>query len=230
MRKINELIWHCTATPEGREVTVPEVRAWHKARGWSDIGYHRLVHLDGTVSNGRPESLTGAHVAGRNTGTLGYCYVGGVAKDGKTPKDTRTPAQKATMLRLTKEAVAKYRLAKISGHHDYAAKACPCFPARKEYAGLAMNGSVGMPSKDPADLSNSRTVKASGVGGVGVVGTTITEFTSQFESLAYYSDAFKWVFIALTVAGIAWALYARLDDAGKLPDWLGGAVPEGAPQ
>jgi N-acetylmuramoyl-L-alanine amidase len=135
MRAIRELIWHCTATPEGREVLVGEIDRWHKDRGWSGIGYHKVVHLDGSVSEGRPESQVGAHVAGRNTGTLGYCYVGGITKDGKS-KDTRTAAQKATMLRLTKEAIAKYRLKLVSGHRNYAAKDCPCFDARAEYAHL----------------------------------------------------------------------------------------------
>jgi hypothetical protein len=137
-RKINELIWHCTATPEGREVSAAEIDRWHKQRGWSGIGYHKVVHLDGSVSEGRPESKIGAHVAGRNTGTLGYVYVGGVDKAMK-PKDTRTAAQKATMLRLTKEAISKYGLKLVSGHHDYAAKACPSFPARKEYASLIVS-------------------------------------------------------------------------------------------
>lgn len=137
MRKIDELIWHCAATPEGREVSVEEIRQWHLDRGWRDIGYHKLVHLDGTVSEGRPESEIGAHVRGHNTGTIGYCYVGGVdANDVKKAKDTRTPQQKKTMLRLTKAAIKKHDLKRVSGHHDYAAKACPSFPARAEYAHL----------------------------------------------------------------------------------------------
>jgi hypothetical protein len=140
-RPINELIWHCTATPEGRETTVAEIDRWHKARGWSGIGYHKVVHLDGSVSEGRPESQVGAHVANRNTGTIGYVYVGGTEKGNvKKAKDTRTPAQKRTMERLTIEAVAKYRLKKISGHSDYANKACPCFNASAEYSHLLAGG------------------------------------------------------------------------------------------
>jgi len=222
MRKINELVWHCTATPEGREVSVKEIDAWHRQRGWNGIGYHKVVHLDGSVSEGRPEKSVGAHVAGRNANTLGYVYVGGVAKDNKTPKDTRTEAQKETMRRLTREAIAKYKLTKVSGHRDYAAKACPSFDAAKEYA-LYVEGARGMPSKDPADLSQSRTLKGGVTSGFGVAGTALTEATGQFEALSYYSETFKWMFIALTVAGILWAVYARLDDAGRLPKWLGGS-------
>lgn len=147
MRDIHELIWHCTATPEGRPVTVAEIDAWHKARGWKGIGYHKVVYLDGTVHDGRPESEVGAHVEGHNEGTIGYVYVGGT--DAKiVPKDTRTPAQKATMLRLTQEAIAKYNLKKVTGHREYAAKACPCFDAYGEYNHL-ITGSVPTPQNSP---------------------------------------------------------------------------------
>lgn len=156
MRRIDELIWHCTATPAGREVTVAEIDRWHKARGWSGIGYHKLVHLDGSVSEGRPESKIGAHVAGRNSRTLGYVYAGGVdAANKKRARDTRTPAQKATMLRLTREAVERHGLTRISGHNEYANKACPCFPARAEYAHLLNLPLDGMPEIDPGTTTRS---------------------------------------------------------------------------
>ena len=45
MRKIDKIIVHCTATPEGRHTTVEDVRRWHLDRGWSDIGYHFLIYL-----------------------------------------------------------------------------------------------------------------------------------------------------------------------------------------
>lgn len=140
MREIRELIWHCTATPEGREVSVKEITAWHKARGWKTIGYHYVVHLDGTVENGRDVSEVGAHVEGHNTGTIGAVYVGGTDAKG-VAKDTRTAAQKEAMLHLSKELTGKYKLKKITGHREYAAKACPCFDAYAEYNHLA-TGSV----------------------------------------------------------------------------------------
>lgn len=214
MRKINELIWHCTATPEGREVSAREIDRWHRERGWAGIGYHKVVHLDGSVSEGRPESRVGAHVAGHNTGTIGYVYVGGVEKDGKTPKDTRTKAQKKTMERLTREAIAKYGLTKVSGHHDYAAKACPCFPARKEYARLLLNREVGMPSKDPARLGKSRTLAGAGTTGLGILGSVASEAAEKIEPLAYYSDYIGMLFLILSLVGIGVVVYARLNDAG----------------
>lgn len=126
-RSIDEIIFHCTATPEGRDVTAADVRAWHRAQGWSDIGYHYLVRLDGTIEMGRPEAKIGAHVIGHNTGTLGVVYAGGVDVDWQ-PKDTRTAAQKAALILVRDALRAKYpAIKKVSGHRDYAAKDCPSF-------------------------------------------------------------------------------------------------------
>ena len=149
MRPIHTLVWHCTATPEGREFSRADIDKMHRARGFKKIGYHKLIHLDGSVSDGRDESEIGAHVAGHNTGTIGYSYVGGVDKNNKA-KDTRTEAQRATMLRLTKEAIAKYKLRAVLGHRDLSPdkdgdgqvephewiKMCPCFDVVPEYGFL----------------------------------------------------------------------------------------------
>lgn len=133
MRKINEIIVHCTATPEGRDVSVDTIRQWHKQRGWKDIGYHYVVMLDGSVKDGRPISQVGAHVSGHNTGTVGVVYVGGVAKDGKTAKDTRTAAQKEGLMWICRFLIEKYpTITRITGHNQYAAKACPSFDVRKD--------------------------------------------------------------------------------------------------
>ncbi|MGO4672999.1 peptidoglycan-binding protein [Bosea sp. 2YAB26] len=135
-RAIDEIIIHCTATPEGRPVSVETIRGWHKAQGWKDIGYHWVVLLDGTVAPGRPEAEIGSHVAGHNTGTLGVVYVGGVAADGKTPKDTRTPAQEAALLAHVKALIARYpTVKKVTGHNAYSSKACPSFDVRKDELG-----------------------------------------------------------------------------------------------
>lgn len=133
-RPVNEIIIHCAATPEGRDVSVETIRAWHKQRGWNDIGYHYIVLLDGTIKEGRPVSKTGAHVHNRNKNTIGIVYVGGVDKSGKA-KDTRTPAQKDALLWLTKNLAKMYNVSLISGHNQYAAKACPSFDVRTDKLG-----------------------------------------------------------------------------------------------
>lgn len=136
MRTINETIVHCTATPEGRPHTVKDIDAWHRARGWSGVGYHRVVGLDGERWQGRADAAIGAHVEGRNTGTLGLVYVGGVAKDGKTAKDTRTAAQKIALEEELHDHIQRFRISKISGHNEYAARACPSFAVPPLYGGL----------------------------------------------------------------------------------------------
>jgi len=127
MRKITEIIIHCTATPEGRATTVADVTAWHKQRGFTTIGYHYLIGLNGEVWKGREENIMGAHCQGHNEFSIGVCYVGGLAKDGKTAKDTRTAAQTSSLMQLLKDLKLRYPGATIHGHNEYAAKACPSF-------------------------------------------------------------------------------------------------------
>lgn len=129
-RTIRRIIVHCTATPEGRAVSVADIRRWHvQGNGWRDIGYHYVIDLDGVIHAGRPEAEAGAHVAGHNADSLGICYVGGLDAAGRHPKDTRTPAQTAALWRLIDDIQARHggRLA-VRGHNELAAaKACPSF-------------------------------------------------------------------------------------------------------
>ena len=136
MRKITEIIVHCSATPEGKDFTVADITRWHRQRGFRTIGYHYVVYRDGSVHTGRQEGEIGAHCTGHNACSIGICYIGGVAADGKTAKDTRTPEQRKALLMLLRRLRAKYPNAKIHGHRDFAAKACPSFDATKEYADL----------------------------------------------------------------------------------------------
>lgn len=133
MRPITEIIIHCSATPAGREVTVADIDAWHRKRGFKGIGYHYLVTLDGTVCTGRPLRQTGAHCLGHNEESIGVCYAGGLDGKGR-PADTRTPQQKQALLKLIGELRARFPRARVHSHRDFAAKACPCFDATAEYA------------------------------------------------------------------------------------------------
>lgn len=135
MRDIRQIIVHCTATKEGREVSVEEIDSWHRAQGWNGIGYHYVVKLDGRICRARSEEKVGAHCLGVNATSIGVVYVGGLDSDGK-PRDTRTEAQKAGLLEILARLMAKYPYARIYGHRDFAEKACPCFDAGKEYARL----------------------------------------------------------------------------------------------
>lgn len=132
-RPIDEIVLHCAATPEGKDFLVGDIRAWHRQRGFSDVGYHYVVYRDGRIVEGRPIGQIGAHCAdsGKNRGTIGVCYIGGVAADGKTPKDTRTPEQRSSLLWLCEQLAARHRgIVRITGHNQYAKKACPSFDVR----------------------------------------------------------------------------------------------------
>lgn len=135
-RKITEIIVHCTATKEGQHYTIEDVRRWHmQGNGWKDIGYHYLVYLDGTIVSGRPIAQVGAHCSGHNANSIGVCYVGGVDVNGKA-KDTRTEAQKRSLVELLSMLRRSFPQAKIYGHRNFANKACPSFDAKTEYSNI----------------------------------------------------------------------------------------------
>jgi N-acetyl-anhydromuramyl-L-alanine amidase AmpD len=144
---MNTIVIHCSATKEGKEYDREDIKKWHLARGFKDIGYHFVIKLDGSIELGRPLNQVGAHVKNANTGTIGICYIGGLDSNGK-PKDTRTPEQKKSLVELIntiKESIPTIKA--IKGHRDYSKdlnkngridpseyiKACPCFEVKDEY-------------------------------------------------------------------------------------------------
>ena len=136
MRKITEIIVHCSATPEGQNFTAEDIDRWHKQKGWQGIGYHYVIELDGSVHKGRNEEVIGAHCLGHNAYSIGVCYIGGLDKWTKAPKDTRTDAQKRALIDLLKSLKEKYPNAIVYGHRDFSKKDCPCFDAKNEYKNI----------------------------------------------------------------------------------------------
>jgi N-acetylmuramoyl-L-alanine amidase len=137
MRQIDKIIVHCSATREGENFDVAEIRKWHvEGRGWSDIGYHFYIDLYGEIHKGRDIAKIGAHCKGHNRNSIGICYCGGVEADGKTPKDTRLDCQKEALTAVLRTLKAMYPNAVIHSHNDFANKACPSFDATKEYENL----------------------------------------------------------------------------------------------
>lgn len=144
-RRITELIVHCSATPEGMDYTVAEIRRDHIRQGWSDIGYHYVIDRYGNVYNGRDVDIIGAHCAtgNHNQHSIGICYIGGLENRQGVPynklkaKDTRTEEQKNALLTLLIDLKKLYPEAKIYGHHDFEPhKDCPSFNAKEEYRRL----------------------------------------------------------------------------------------------
>lgn len=132
MREIDKIIIHCSATPEGRDVTVEEIDRWHKERGFTAIGYHYVITLDGQVHKGRAEEIKGAHCQGHNSKSIGVCYVGGCDKN-MNPKDTRTFEQIVGMNWLIDLLKKRYPNATVHGHNEFSSKSCPCFDVKTEF-------------------------------------------------------------------------------------------------
>jgi N-acetylmuramoyl-L-alanine amidase len=135
VRKLDRIILHCTATPEGRHVDVDTIRVWHKTRGWSDVGYHFIIYIDGSVHVGRAVEKTGAHVAGHNATTIGVVYVGGTDAAGKA-KDTMNERQETAFVNLVKHLRDQFGPLTLHGHNEYAAKACPSFIVKDKFKWL----------------------------------------------------------------------------------------------
>lgn len=133
-RQVVRVVVHCAATPEGRDFRMADIDRWHRAKGWNGCGYHYVVDLDGKIEKGRDLEDLGAHAGVYNRGSIGVCYIGGLDKDGE-PKDTRTAAQKESLLWLLGMLRYLYPGVEIVGHRDLpdVKKACPCFDARREY-------------------------------------------------------------------------------------------------
>lgn len=161
LTKVRRIIWHCTATPEGRNVSFDDLWLWHVAgNNYSGVGYHYLIDLQGTVIPCRPLEFRGAGVAGHNHDSIHIAYAGGCGRDGRTPKDTRTPTQTKEMDNLTRVLAKRYGLTAddIHGHNEYAAKACPSFDVRDYLKKVALSfeedlaeGEVGYIEADDPD-------------------------------------------------------------------------------
>ena len=139
MRPISEIIVHCSATRpewmanEAMANQVREIRRWHmQERGWKDIGYHYLIGRNGAIATGRPVEQVGAHVQGHNTGTIGVCLIGG---HGSSETDLFgqhfTTQQENALRHLLADLQHRYKINKVTGHNQYAAKACPGFSVPK---------------------------------------------------------------------------------------------------
>lgn len=157
-KRLLYLVLHCTATKEGREVTSDEIRAWHTlpvskgGRGWHQVGYTDMIHLDGKVErlvdNNEdawvdPWEITNG-AKGYNSISRHVVYVGGLASDAKTPKDTRTAAQLKALETYVLDFHKRHPNVKIIGHNQVAAKACPCFDVPKwlKKIGINQDGNV----------------------------------------------------------------------------------------
>lgn len=189
MRELNEIVIHCTATrpdwwaSRSTKAKVNEIRRWHvEDRGWSDIGYHYLIDRDGTVMEGRPLEKTGAHTKGRNKGSVGISLFGGFggAADDQF-LDNFTEDQERALSDLISQLRRDYpSITTVSGHSQYAAKACPCWsvPAWYNNAGKIQAAPL-IKDNAPAERTSraqSKTVQATVVQGASAIGGAVAAF------------------------------------------------------
>ena len=126
------IVIHCAATRPEQDIGVKEIRKWHLARKFKDVGYHFVIRRSGEVERGRAIDEVGAHVVGYNHCSIGICLVGGIDEDLR-PADNFTPVQMRALGELLAHLTAVYPSAIVVGHRDFngVAKACPCFNAGK---------------------------------------------------------------------------------------------------
>ena len=152
MAELKYLVIHCTATPEGRDVTPQEIRNWHTlpksqgGRGWKQVGYTDLIRLDGTIerlvdnnedANVDPWEITNG-ATGYNSISRHIVYAGGCDRSNK-PKDTRTAAQEKALRAYVIDFHRRHPKVRIIGHNEIAAKACPSFDVQKWLKSIGIN-------------------------------------------------------------------------------------------
>lgn len=115
--KTNYIVLHHAAA---KACSPYQVDSWHKANGWSGIGYHYFIRKDGTVYRGRPEWATGAHVSGHNHESIGVCVEGNYDEEFVMPD-----AQKDAVKALLRELKLRYPETVVKGHKQVGATSCP---------------------------------------------------------------------------------------------------------
>lgn len=138
MNRVDFLVLHCSATPSTQDIGAADIRRWHRANGWADIGYHYVIKRDGTVEKGRPDDRPGAHEPKVNARSIAVCLVGGSpplkseAHKKGLGEDNFTASQWASLEKLVKSLKARHPHAEVLGHRDVPGvrKACPSFDSR----------------------------------------------------------------------------------------------------
>lgn len=206
MRKIDEIIVHCTATRPDWWATrtsnqkVAEVKKWHTSppNNWQDIGYHFLIDRDGTVVAGRPVDVVGAHVQGHNKTSIGISLFGGHGSNANDPFEKNfTPEQDEALRQLITSLQVQYpTIKKVSGHNEYANKACPGFNVTRWMEGKS----------ERSNVVQSTTVQASAVQIAGGLGGGI----AALGALEGNAQIVAIVIAAVIVAAAAWVMRERI--------------------
>ncbi len=210
-REINEIIVHCSATrpewlartPLGQKINA--IRKWHmKDRGWKDIGYATLIDRDGTVGKGRDLDQDGdtwdeigAHTRGKNSRSVGVCLIGGFGSAATDKFEDHFTLAQSESLRDVIAEIEFYagKKLKVSGHNQYANKACPGFNVPEWYK-----------HKPPRKVTSSTTLQAAAVSAVATVGAAMDSVGKLGEDVQIPAL----IFLGLGLLAAAWIMRERL--------------------
>jgi N-acetyl-anhydromuramyl-L-alanine amidase AmpD len=203
MSNITHIVMHYSATYHDQNVTPADIRKWHLARGFSDIGYHYIITEDGTVHPGRtPETRVGAHVRGMNSGKIGICLTGGLdrATGGNTGVDNRTPAQIASQIVLTRQILSRHPGAKICGHRDLVSTQCPGYDAAAWWA--SVSGASPTPGAAPRPTPEAGAEVARPLCKRGSKGKVVESLQERLVALGYLGGRVDGDFGPMTEAAV----------------------------
>ena len=119
--KIDKIILHHSGSPISR-TTIHSIHNWHLQRGWLGCGYHYVIHEDGSIFQGRPINVVGAHAKGNNENSIGICTVGNFEIE--YPTLCQQEALGKLLIYFINDKLRGRSLA-IKRHKDVAATLCP---------------------------------------------------------------------------------------------------------
>lgn len=118
-RPVTKVFIHCSASDNPAHDNVATIDAWHKARGWSGVGYHLFGRKNGDGEVGRSLEKSPAAQGGHNRGSIAICLHG-------LNESKFTKAQKHWLIGVCAQINQAYGGAvTFHGHREVAAKECP---------------------------------------------------------------------------------------------------------
>ncbi len=137
----DKVVFHHSA---GNDVSAETIHQWHRDRKtanggfWSGIGYHYVIRADGTIEEGRPIDMYGAHAGnGANGSSIGVCLTGHLDQDHPSEEQIQSA------IWLTREVIFRqYGPLELTGHRDHMATSCPGKNFPFEEIEKAINGGL----------------------------------------------------------------------------------------
>lgn len=134
-RKVTTVFLHCSASDNPAHDNLETMEAWHRARGFNEIGYHLFITKRGETLVGRSLERIPAAQKGHNTNSIAICLHG-------LRIDLFTKEQRAELIRVCKDIDKAYGGGlRFRGHREVANKTCPVFKY-KEWLNLDSSGKM----------------------------------------------------------------------------------------